>query len=529
MKCNNCGSEWKINPSISFPETKCPFCGSPLASEKKMFETLEDVLVEIRDSYGMEILGNGSKLSAYFADLAPQLRKQRRWISNFVEIGGPARIMGIRNDSFDEQCSYIKWLVREMNEELSMEEKACRTICGAYYFVVTGRRITEEEEAVREKTLQVRTESNMEERQDIVQELTPEEQYQKGNSFLQKRDYLHAVEWYRKGAEQGYAPAQISLGHCYEKGNGVILNYEEAFSWYKKGAEQGDDRAEYNVGYCYENGIGTNQDYEEAVFWYKRAAEKGNVRAQANLGYCYTKGNGINQNHEKAVLWYRKAADQGYAYAQANLGYCYEKGLGIKRNIEEAIRWYGKAAEQGNINAQKNLERCLNSSETVEKLIEEAQKAEKNRDVAKAFWLFRKAAESGNAEACFEVGYMYEYGSGTGENLAEAVRYYSLAAKTGHRGALHNLGIFYYVGKGVKVDYKKAFELLHAAADKGKAESMHDIGVMYENGDYVKQDYKEAMTWYEKAEQNGYSDAKEDIRRVQNKLHNKYHIYVDTR
>ena len=79
------------------------------------------------------------------------------------------------------------------------------------------------------------------------------------------------------------------------------------------------------------------------------------------------------------------------------------------------------------------------------------------------------------------------------------------------------------------MDYKKAFELLHAAADKGKAESMHDIGVMYENGDYVKQDYKEAMTWYEKAEQNGYSDAKEDIRRVQNKLQNKYHIYVDTR
>lgn len=527
MKCNNCGSEWKVSTKISFSETKCPFCGSPLASEKKTFETLEDVLVEIRDKYGLEILGDGGKLLAYFGDLAPQLRKQKIWIKNFVEIGGPARIMEIQNDSFDEQCRCIKWLVREMNEELSIDEKACRTICGVYYFVVTGRHFSEEE-AVQEETGQGQLIRNTEE-QNTEQKMMPEEQYRQGNGFLQKSDYLHAAEWYKKAAEQGCAPAQISLGHCYEKGTGVTRNYEEAFFWYKKGAEQGYDRAEYNVGYCYENGIGTNQDYEEAVFWYKRAAEKGNVRAQANLGYCYTKGNGISQNHEKAVLWYRKAAEQGYAYAQTNLGYCYEKGLGIKRNIEEAIQWYGKAAEQGNINAQKSLERCLNNSETVQKLMEEAQKADENGDATKAFVLYKKVAESGNAEACFEVGYMYEYGSGTEENLAEAVKYYSLAAKTGHRGALHNLGIFYYTGKGVKVDYKKAFELLHAAADKGKAESMHDIGVMYENGDYVKQDYKEAMTWYEKAEQNGYSDAKEDIRRVQNKLQNKYHIYVDTR
>lgn len=71
MKCNNCGSEWMVSPKISFSETKCPFCGSPLASKKKTFETLEDVLVEIRDKYGLEILGDGGKLLAYFGDLAP--------------------------------------------------------------------------------------------------------------------------------------------------------------------------------------------------------------------------------------------------------------------------------------------------------------------------------------------------------------------------------------------------------------------------------------------------------------------------
>lgn len=144
----------------------------------------------------------------------------------------------------------------------------------------------------------------------------------------------------------------------------------------------------------------------------------------------------------------------------------------------------------------------------------------------KSFVYFRRAAELGDIDACFEAAYMYEYGNGTEKNISEAAKYYMVAAKGGHRGALHNLGIFYYIGKGMKQDYKRAFELLQKAAAMGKPESMHDIGVMYENGDYVERDYEKALNWYKKAEENGYSDAKEDIRRAQNMLRNKYHIYL---
>ncbi len=36
------------------------------------------------------------------------------------------------------------------------------------------------------------------------------------------KDYVEAVKWYRKAAEQNHAVAQVNLGVCYANGNGVV-------------------------------------------------------------------------------------------------------------------------------------------------------------------------------------------------------------------------------------------------------------------------------------------------------------------
>ena len=110
----------------------------------------------------------------------------------------------------------------------------------------------------------------------------------------------------------------------------------------------------------------------------------------------------------------------------------------------------------------------------MQSILDEAQREEVNGDIMKAIYLYEKiedgspyertaqkrlgkiyesfpeksfkyylrAAELGDAEASFNVGYMYEYGEGVAESLPQAKNYYTIAAKAGHRGALHNLGIF---------------------------------------------------------------------------------------
>ena len=52
------------------------------------------------------------------------------------------------------------------------------------------------------------------------------------------KDMAEAAKWYRRSAEQGFAPAQTSLAYLYERGQGVTRDYAEAVKWYTKAADQ---------------------------------------------------------------------------------------------------------------------------------------------------------------------------------------------------------------------------------------------------------------------------------------------------
>jgi uncharacterized protein len=46
-----------------------------------------------------------------------------------------------------------------------------------------------------------------------------------------------------QAAEQGDATSQYSLGRLYHLGQGVSQDYVQAVAWYRKAAEQGDENA----------------------------------------------------------------------------------------------------------------------------------------------------------------------------------------------------------------------------------------------------------------------------------------------
>ncbi len=167
-------------------------------------------------------------------------------------------------------------------------------------------------------------------------------------------------------AEHGDAEAQLRLGYCYEKGNGVEQNYEKAIEWYTKSAEQGNVSAMYYLGYCYQEGRGVEQNYKKSVELYTKSAEQGNSSAQNNLGYCYKEGYGVEQNYLKAVEWYTKSAEQGNASAMFNLAVCYEQGYGVETCYIKAIKYYQRAYDNGIQIAFEKIEE-LNKKRTIEK------------------------------------------------------------------------------------------------------------------------------------------------------------------
>ena len=69
----------------------------------------------------------------------------------------------------------------------------------------------------------------------------------------------------------------------------------------------------------------------------------------------------------------------------------------------------------------------------------------------------KKDAESGDAEAQYNLGLMYDNGEGVPQDNAEAVKWYRLAADQGKALGQLNLGVMYYNGEGVPKDLVEAY------------------------------------------------------------------------
>ena len=87
----------------------------------------------------------------------------------------------------------------------------------------------------------------------------------------------------------------------------------------------------------------------------------------------------------------------------------------------------------------------------------------------KAVYCFRKAAERGNLNAQFDLGYAYYYGRGVKQNYSKAVYWFRKAAEQENACGQVHLGSAYYLGRGVKQSYSKAVYWFKKAADQGNA------------------------------------------------------------
>ena len=128
--------------------------------------------------------------------------------------------------------------------------------------------------------------------------------------------------------------AWLALGNIYENGIGVPQDYVEAVKWYRRGADQYDIEAQLSLGRMYENGHGLPQDYEQAENLYFSAALHDYAPAQLALGRLYVNGHGVRQDDVFAYAWLSLSAAQGSAEASQELDV--RKALMTPAKIAEA-------------------------------------------------------------------------------------------------------------------------------------------------------------------------------------------------
>jgi len=371
------------------------------------------------------------------------------------------------------------------------------------------------------------------------------------------RDFPQAADWYRKSADQGYAPAQVNLaamlrfgvgvhadiaastallqkaaaqgdvtaerdlGLRYYYGSGARPNYVEAFAWLYAAAQQDDSYCERYIGFLYENGLGTMRDEKAAFAWYYAAARHDDPVAERYLGYLYERGGGTVPDAHADFAWTYAAARQDDPVAERHLGILYQEGIGTARDDKAAFAWTYAGAMHGDAAAEQNLAYLYQDGLGVEHdavaafgwyyaaARQDDAQAEVNvaafylngygvaQDDKAAFaWYYDAAARHDNFVAERQLGFLYRLGRGVPQNDKAAFAWYYTAARHGDAIAERYVAGFYRLGRGVPQDSRAAFDWYYAAARHDDAAAETNLGFFYQQGIGVERDDHAAFAWY---------------------------------
>ncbi|KAG0289920.1 hypothetical protein BGZ96_006607 [Linnemannia gamsii] len=131
------------------------------------------------------------------------------------------------------------------------------------------------------------------------------------------------------------------------------------------------------------------------------------------------------------------------------------------------------------------------------------KKKERDEDVVGAEWELM-AAEGGDVEAQFRVGYMFRHGQGLPQSFAKSKKWYLRAAEQNHRNAQFQLGMLLEYGDhNVAKDLVTAADWYRMAAELDHPEAQFRLGALYAKGTGVPLDDNMALIWYTKAAEQG--------------------------
>ncbi|HET8887566.1 MAG TPA: bifunctional trypsin-like peptidase domain-containing/SEL1-like repeat protein [Candidatus Angelobacter sp.] len=189
-------------------------------------------------------------------------------------------------------------------------------------------------------------------------------------------------------------------------------------------AMRGDQHAQYRLALVYAEPSHPRYKPEAAVRWFRSAADKGHAESAFLLAIACRNGRGVLRSEPEALRWFHKAAMLGHASAQTLWGLMLLDGRAGEKDPMKAIKMFELAAQQGDMEALYQLA-----------LLHVEGCAGMPRNEFIALEEFRRVAESGRAEAQFQLAWMLAAGRGLPADPVEALRWAEAAALQHHQAA----------------------------------------------------------------------------------------------
>ena len=432
MKCIHCNSEWKVEPQVATTMKNCPFCGKPLSSEKKeMAETLDGVLFLIAEQFGMENLRDGNRMMAFFADLAPKLKREQRLLGYFVEAEGHKVLFEARNfEGADQQLAFGK-VLRRMTDEMLMDKTASQQVCEAYWAAVTGKPIQ-----VRTSPQQPENNSAPVKQENLQSKGSQSSQWTHGQ-YVSPKDRVstpsklehktQTASWdYSKYAKLKEHSSLRASGKKDRKPASQMYRAKELNEVLKElGCNAVDARiidavyidkaVVYKVDFDPDSLYAQQSYYTQKIIKSEAAIAKAMGVSKVKVDYCMKDGclitsievpdrtnknescvgsNPVKQqdtSHQHTVTASNVYSPKD-AVEQRMIADAYYKAQSFK----DAVYWYRKAAEQGDALSRAELGNCYLNGKGV------------NKDFTQAVYWYRKADEKGVLLARFHLRKCYE-------------------------------------------------------------------------------------------------------------------------
>ena len=279
--------------------------------------------------------------------------------------------------------------------------------------------------------------------------------YETGKGTTQ--DNKLAFYWYNKALEQGLIDAIYFIAQCYLNGRGTRQNFKSAFQFHSIAAKLGNIAASFEVAKAYFYGNGVEKNSVKAFVLYNEANRNnsapdykflednyynGSAEVQFILANAYETGKDIEKNLSSAIDWYKKAANQGHTESLYRLAQCYKLRSNNGLDLQNTFYYYTylKAASDKNHSAAKSELQAIFNNENFAVLQYQIAQVLRNdlNNLEESFTWYLQAAKHNYSYAQYIVGTNYKYGYGVQKNIFKAFWWLKKAAENGYTDAIND-------------------------------------------------------------------------------------------
>ncbi|MDF2597113.1 MAG: Sel1 domain protein repeat-containing protein [Clostridia bacterium] len=347
-----------------------------------MRKKIVEKLLELKNTYGEELLNDQRRLLAFIKDYFPFAKREHQLLAKGIEMG----LYNMMKDCDIHNCILIRnQCISSLQKNQLMDIRAAEDMVDLWMSFIKKERDMDtafsEDKLLMQKASQdshgLGSSKKTVTSKDVEEILQKADSYYNGEGTTQnyeqalggyklaaelgsveamnyigniyyigqgtEQDYEEAMRWYQKSAKLESAVAMNYLGNMYYEGKGIAIDREEAMKWYQRAARLGNYTAMFNMGYMYyEEHIGEHQGSLE---WYEKEMQEGSIKAMAHLAYMYHTGDGAVQDYAKALSLYHQMAALNQTSAMIWIAYMYLNGQGVKKDYDEAMKWCKKATD----------------------------------------------------------------------------------------------------------------------------------------------------------------------------------------